>query len=100
MQTLNELVAALNPVPFRSFDPNFVDAVRFSMENTLQPMSVWKDLPQEHQPRGEWANRFLNEGNAIHFLIVRLIATLQSLVAVALLFLAAVGFKRYFQMST
>lgn len=93
-RTPNELVAALNPFPFRPLDANFVDAIRFSVENTLQPMSAWKDSP----PRD--TSRFLNEGNAMCFLLVRLIATLQSLAVVTLLFLAALGFKRHFQMNT
>ncbi|WP_347990137.1 hypothetical protein [Methylomonas sp. AM2-LC] len=63
-------------------------------------MSVWKHNLKEISSRDAWVVGFLNEENALRYLLVRLIATLQSLIAVTLLFLAALGGKRRFQMSS
>lgn len=99
-QTADSLAIALAPLPMRGPDGAFVDAVRFSLENTIQPMSVWKNVPASAHPRAAWVQALLNEDDPIRFLLVRVAATLQSLVSIALLFLAALGFKRHFQMST
>lgn len=94
-----QLLAALNPHPPRPPDIALVDALRFSVENTLQPMSVWGKRFTEHDPREVWVKALLTEGGAWRYLAVRLVATFQSLCSIALLFLVVLGFKRHFQMN-
>ncbi len=100
MLTSHQLLAALNPHPPRAIDATLVDALRFSVENTLQPMSVWGKELSEDDPREAWVSALLFRAAPIGYLGVRLAATLQSLLSIALLFLVVLGFKRHFQMNT
>lgn len=95
-----DLAAALNPHPPRPIDARLVDAVRFSVENTIQPMSVWGKRFTEADPREAWVRGLLTRNGPGCYLVMRLFATLQSLLSIALLFLAVLGFKRHFQMNT
>ncbi|MBX9964184.1 MAG: pentapeptide repeat-containing protein [Burkholderiales bacterium] len=95
-----ELRAAMNPYPPRPVDARLVDAVRFSVENTIQPMSVWSKRFTEPDPREAWVRGLLSPHGPAGYLAVRVVATLQSLVSIALLFLVVLGFKRHFQMNT
>lgn len=97
--SLSQLLTALNPYPPRPVDTALIDALRFSVENTLQPMSVWGKRFTEHDPREVWVQALLTEGSAWRYLGVRLVATVQSLCSIALLFLVVLGFKRHFQMN-
>jgi hypothetical protein len=62
-------------------------------------MGVWKTRTPSTESREVWVNALLADTGACRFLLVRLAATMQSLLSLALLFLAALGFKRHFQMT-
>ncbi|MEO8037778.1 MAG: pentapeptide repeat-containing protein [Betaproteobacteria bacterium] len=99
-QTGRELLGALNPHPPRALDPALVDALRFSAENVLKPLAVWTPGKTTDAPRELWSQHLLADGGAFGYLVIRLVATLQSLLSIALLFLCVLGFKRHFEMTT
>jgi hypothetical protein len=93
-----EIIAALNPYPVRHIDGGFIQAIRFSMENVVQPLSAWSFKVTDANEHSRWIESVLNSGGPMRLLLIRLVATLQSGLSVALLFFFALAVKRRFQM--
>lgn len=84
-------------------DPDFWDAMMFSANNVFRPFGVWGSS-FEWGDDGRWIPGFLNafrdsdEGHWMR-LLIRLVASLQSLLSVILFFLFGLAVKRRFQIS-
>lgn len=82
-------------------DPDFWDAMMFSANNVFRPFGVWGST-FEGGDDGRWIPGFLNafrdtgEGHWMR-LLIRLVASLQSLLSVILFFLFGLAVRRRFQ---
>jgi hypothetical protein len=95
----HEAMAALWPLPLRPLDPDVISALSFSVRNVIQPFAVWNPAPAADNMTDQWLKAFLHTGGGSYVLIIRLIATLQSLVSTILLFLSGLAAKRRFQVT-
>lgn len=90
----------VSPFPNGALDPDAWDAMLLSANNVFRPFGVWS--AEFHQNIGSaWIGDFLSAKDAAHEggqrLAIRLVATLQSILAVILFFLFGLAVRRRFQ---
>lgn len=78
------------------FDSDLVEATLFSGRNVFRPFSVWSGDPQV---QGPWLTAFLDHSPGWARIGIRLVATLQSIASVILLFLSGLSLRRRFQVA-